>query len=474
MLFKKLPDEIFKPLAGANRYLFEEILLFLYRYFTDEDITYDSVTPRRNHIISEIEELLERKGRLLRIIIEDGESDEETAYVPASAARYVYNRLVATGWLEEEEDGYQTNVIMPPHASLLLEALEGVAHAEKKNYGSTVASINLQLEAIVNQPANHAHAFIEVVRATRDFTRHLQNIFSGIRGFQEIITRQHNPKLALSTFFDEFVETILISDYKSLQAENNPFRHRSNVLQQLLHIEYDDKILSSLTKIYQADKNLNEVQAKDRVLQDIHFIARVFRSVDRRLDAIDRYRMRLESRVAEMVRYMDRNVPDLTNRGLKLLAALGHMLQSQNNGELADMPQPANRFTAGLLSPRSIRKPHKRRQPHYGELEVEQELSQEVRERMRLGKEYLLRRTISPMKIAEYILSQMEERESMAAQDFHVETVEELIAFSHIPFLSRMKGKPMPGMPVFVVHRTGERIDTDFMELTDFIVQRKA
>lgn len=473
MLFKKLPDEIFKPLAGANRYLFEEILLFLYKYFTDEEITYDSVTPRKSHIVRVIEELLERKGRLLRVVIEDGESDGEIANVPASAARYVYKRLIDTGWLEEEEDGYQINVLMPPHASLLLEALESVAHAEKKNYGSTVASINLQLEAIVNHPENHAHAFIEVVRATRDFTRHLQNIFSGIRGFQETITRQHNPKLALSTFFDEFVETILISDYKSLQAENNPFRHRSNVLQQLLYIEYDVKVLSSLTKIYQADKNLNEVQAKDRVLQDIHFIARVFRSVDRRLDAIDLYRMRLESRVAEMVRYMDRNVPDLTNRGLKLLAALGSMSQDQQNGELHDVPQPSNWFSAGLLSPKSIRKPHKRRQPLYSELEEEQELSPEVRDRMRLSKEYLQRRNISPAKVAGYILSQMEDKASMTAQDFHVETVEDLIAFSHIPFLNQMKGKPMPGMPTFDIRRTGDRIDTEFMECGDFIVERK-
>ena len=58
MLFNKLPDEIFKPLAGANRYLFEEILLFLFRYFSDEDLTNEAVFPRRGHVIREIEELL--------------------------------------------------------------------------------------------------------------------------------------------------------------------------------------------------------------------------------------------------------------------------------------------------------------------------------------------------------------------------------------------------------------------------------
>jgi hypothetical protein len=474
MLFNKLPDEIFKPLAGANRYIFEEILLFLFRSFSDEDMANDAVFPRRGQIIRDIEELLERKGRLFRIVVEEGEVGEEISNAPASAARYIYNRLVATGWLEEEEDGYHVNVLMPPHASLLLEALEGVAHAEKKNYGSTIASINLQLEAIANQPENNAHAFIEVVRAARDFTRHLQNIFSGLRGFQEQITRQHNPKLALSTFFDDFVENLLISDYKSLQAENNPFRHRTNVLNILLYIEFSEPTMAILAKVYQEDKNIGAAQARDKVLHDLHFIARVFRSVDRRLDAIDLYRMRLESRVAEMVRYMDRNVPDLTNRGIKLLNALGGMSQEYNDGELPDLPQPTRWLSLGFIGHRSVRKPHKRRQPHYSELEEEQELSPEIRERMRLGKEYLQRRNITPAKVAAFIEQQMGESTSMTAKDFTVETVEELVAFSFIPFLNQMKGKPMANMPVFSIRRSGGRIDTPLMECSDFIIERKA
>ena len=473
MLFNKLPDEIFKPLAGANRYLFEEILLFLFRYFSDEDITNEAVFPRRGHVIRAIEELLERKGRLLQIVDEEGDAEEDISNAPGPAARYIYKRLVVTGWLEEEEDGYHVNVLMPPHANLLLEALEGVAHAEKKNYGSTIASIHLQLQAIANHPEDNARAFIEVVRAARDFTRHLQNIFSGLRGFQDIITRQHNPKLALSTFFDDFVENLLISDYKSLQAENNPFRHRANVLSLLIQIEHIDSIMTALVKVYQEDKNLAPAAARDKVINDLHFIARVFRSVDRRLDAIDLYRMRLESRVAEMVRYMDRNVPDLTNRGIKLLEELGRRSQEQPDGELPVLPRPPRWLSQGLLGHRSIRKPQKRRQPQFIELAKEQELSPEVRERLRLIQAYLQRRVMSPAKVAAFIDRQMGERATFTAKDFQVESVEELVAFAFVPFLNQMKGKPLPNMPLFTIRRTGERLDTTLLECSDFIVERK-
>lgn len=473
MLFNKLPDEIFKPLAGPNRYLFEEILLFLFRYFSDEDLTNEAVFPRRGQVIREVEELLERKGRLLQVVYEEEDTDEEFGNAPGSAARYVYRRLVDTGWLEEEEDGYHVNVLMPPHASLLLEALEGVAHAEKKNYGSTIASIHLQLEAIANQPEVNARAFIEVVRSARDFTRHLQNIFSGLRGFQDLITKQHNPRLALATFFDDFVENLLISDYKSLQAENNPFRHRANVLTLLVQIEHIDAIMAQLVKVYQEDRNLDEGQAREKVIYDLHFIARVFRSVDRRLDAIDLYRMRLESRVAQMVRYLDRNVPDLTNRGIRLLEELGKRSQEFAEGELPRLPAPPRWMSAGLLGQRSLRRPQRRRSPQFIELSQAKELSPEVMERKRLIQDYLQRRVMSPAKVAAFVDRQMGEKTILAAQDFRIETVEDLVAFSYVPFLGNLKGKPVPGIPLFQVRRTGQRVDTPYLECSDFIIERK-
>jgi hypothetical protein len=469
LLFNKLPDEIFKPLAGPNRYLYEEILLFLFRYFSDEDLTNEAIFPRRSHVKREIEELLARKGRLLSIINEE-ESGDDVLNIPERAADYIYKRLVQTGWLEEEMDGYHVNVLMPPHASLLLEALEGVANSEKKNYGSTIASIYLQLDAIVNRPTENARAFVEVVRSARDFTRHLQNIFSGLRGFQDLITRQRDPKLALSTFFDDFIENLLISDYKSLQAENNPFRHRTRVLDLLFQIEHLESPMEALTEVYREDRRLSQEQAREKVLQDLRFIARVFLSVDRRLDAIDLYRMRLESRVAELVRHMDRNVPDMTNRGIKLLEKLSKKMGNEADGNVADLPQPSRWFTLSLVSPRSARKPHKRRQPQYIELPKEKELDPEIKGQKRLIKEYLQRRVMSPAKIEEYLDRQMMEKTSLTAEDFEIETVEDLLAFAFVPFLGHMRGS---SESTFSIRRTGKRIETPWMECSDFVVERK-
>ena len=125
------------------------------------------------------------------------------------------------------------------------------------------------------------------------------------------------------------------------------------------------------------------------------------------------------------------------------------------------------------MSHRSIRKPHKRRQPQFIELAKDLELNPEVKERIRLIQDYLQRRVMSPAKVTAFIDQQMGERATFAAKDFKIESVDELVAFAFVPFLNQMKGKPMPNMPIFIVRRTGDRLETPLLECSDFIVERK-
>lgn len=473
MLFKRLPDEIFKPLAGPNRYLFEEILHALYRYFSDEELTNQAIFPRRLAVKGEIEELLARKGRLLHLTPEDDSAGESYNDTPPRIADYMYRRLVQTGWLEEEDEGYNTNVLMPPHANLLLEALEGVANAEKKNYGGTVASINLQLGVIANCPGENAYAFVEVVRAAKDFTRHLQNILTGLRGFQEIIAQQRDPRLTMATFFDDFVENLLISDYKSLQGEDNPFRHRHKVHEYLLHIECNEKIMDALGKVYQEDKKLDPEKARERVLGDLRFIARVFKSVDRRLNAIDMYRARLESRVAEMVRYLDKSVPDLSSRALELLETLGQASSHPTPEDLPPLPAPHRWLSLAVVGPRSFRKAQKRRKPQYIELPAKKEISEEAKQLRKLVKQYLDRRSMTPAKITAFIDRQMGEKKTMTAADFKIETIEDLMAFLFTPHMNPSGSPKISGQAQFFIRKTGSMIENEWMEYPDFIIERK-
>jgi hypothetical protein len=426
MLFQRLPDEIFRPLAGPNRALFEEVLRFLYDYLNNEDLLLDATFLPRRTVIKEIEEFLAQKDRLLSIVNEEAEETAVAQETPNGAARYLYQRLVKTGWLEQEEDNYEVYVVMPPYANSLLEALVGIALAEKKNYGSAVSSINIQLEAILTSPSKNAHAFLEVVKSAKDFTHHLQNIVAGIRGFQETISRHDAPQKVMATFFEDFVESILISDYTSLQEENNPFRHRSRVLDHLQFIKYDNKTLTILAQLYQEERGLQESAARARVLDDIDRISRVFQSVDRRLSAIDHYRKRLESRVSEMIRYLDRASPDFINRGVETLTRFDAKLKESSD---AQMPAPPTWLSVNHISINSLRFPKKRKDQKHVLLKPQGEISNEARAAKQRMREYLNRRSVSVEKVSQYIDHQMSGHTQMTAAEFKVETIEDLVAF---------------------------------------------
>ncbi len=458
MLFEHLPDDIFKPLAGPNARVFEDVLRMLHVFFSDEELSNEGLSPRRKLVIGEIEELLARKGRVLRA---DEDSEEGDADSPQRAANYVYRRLRDTGWLEEEPDGYNINVQMPPDASTLLDALMVITLGERKNYGGAVASINLQLEAIANAPNDHARAFIEVVRAARDFTRHLRNMLAGMRGFQETIARHRDPRVALTSFFDDFVENLLISDYKTLQSEDNPFRHRANVIRNLVMIEHSPACREALAKVYAEDKNLSSAKAADVVQHDIRVVQRIFESVDRRLAAIDSYRSRLESRVAEMVRYLDRSVPEITTRSLDLIRRLAAMETEET---------PATRCVqVKLLSLKSLHKRKKRRVPAPVDIPEKAEVSEEAKKLREARMTYLRRRRMSPEGVRKYLEAQMDGKDRVTAGELRIETVEDAVAFTFIPLMTRHKGV----LKKFEVRLTGETLENDWLEGPDFVIAKK-
>ena len=61
----------------------------------------------------------------------------------------------------------------------------------------------------------------------------------GLKGLLGEITGCDDHRRILSRFFDDFVERILVQDYKRLKTRNNSFRYRQQILQRVRELEYD-------------------------------------------------------------------------------------------------------------------------------------------------------------------------------------------------------------------------------------------
>ncbi|MBP0049532.1 hypothetical protein H9C73_12375 [Marinobacterium sp. AK62] len=432
MLFNKLPEDIFLPLSGQNRQVYQSVLLELADLFFDEDLI-DPFIPR-DLVRSTIENAVVRLG-VRRWEAEIGE--EEGQELPRSTAEYtnrIYRRLVQTGWLEEEQKVYRTYVLLSPSVSHLLRSLVSIARLEKRSYGGAVLNVLSSLESAVNDPEGRGITLAEAAQTAADFSAHLTDMMLGLRELKLNLTASNNPQEIVRGFFDRFVEQILVSDYKTLKTRNNPFRFRRQILAMLRDLQFDPLKLQQLTEHYQQQMDLSYDVAEAQVHQHINRIIRIFESVDQRLAAIDDFRYQLEKRVADTVRYMDKTTPGMAARLSRLISGLAKV-------EERLIPPVTTLDEVGFISPSSVRSPVRRRVEATPKIITQKEIDPKVLELRRLFKEWKERREVNVDRIETYLESQLAGRDQMSATDFRIGSVEEYICFSYVRHMNSLGKK---------------------------------
>ncbi len=446
MLFNKLPDELFLPLSGQNRQIYQTVLIELADLFFDEDLI-DPFIPK-DLVRSTIEEAVVKHGiRSWAHEPEDepeGKADSaEPMPIPKTSADYtnrIYRRLVKTGWIDEEQQLYRTYVLMAPSISHLLRTLIDVASFQKKSYGGAVLNVLSSVEAAINDPIGRGLTLQEAARTSAEFSAHLTDMLLGLRELRQSFAASTNPQDIVRDFFQHFVEAILVSDYKTLKTHNNPFRFRRQLLSMLKELQFDEVKRNQLIDHYQEVLELTNAEAEVKVDQHISRIIRIFESIDERLAAIDDFRFRLEKRVSDTVRYMDKTTPGMSARLSRLISKLA---ERDDN----DIPHADTLESYALLSPRSIRSAPRRRTPPSLKVIQQRVIDPQVLEMRHRFKEYKDRRQINGAKLENYIEGQLGGADSLRAEQFRIDSIEDYIAFSYVRHMASLgnKGKNLDG-----------------------------
>ena len=229
MLFHKLPDDLFMPLSGQNRQIYQVVLLSLADLFFDEDLI-DPFVPK-DLVRSSIEDTVVRMG--IRRWVPEEEEGEEQVEMPRSSSDYanrIYRRLVATGWLEEEQRVYRTYVLLSPSISFLLRT-PGIDLQAGKTQLRWCRTERTQLvwKRRSTIRAGRGITLAEASQTASDFSAHLTDMMLGLRELKINLSQSNNPQEIVRNFFERFVEHILVSDYKTLKTKNNPFRFRRQI-----------------------------------------------------------------------------------------------------------------------------------------------------------------------------------------------------------------------------------------------------
>ena len=465
MIFGKLPDEIFRPLAGKNRLVFEKVLKQLHSVFGDDENP-ESDALSRQVVLEEIKHVLLAEGSGINLADEE---QDVTYDSPATAAEYIYNRLLSCGWIEKEEDGYNIAIIPNPNASMLLDALIGIEQLEKKSYGLTVLAIFNHLDTVLKEPKERGMLFTEAVNRTREFTTHLRNITYSLKEVQERLAATREPRDLLKNFFDDFVANILIADYKTLNSADNPFRFRSRIIDTLNSIRYSKEIYAELVSQYESQYNITTGEASSRLYRDLRYIQKVFESVDRRLGKIDTFRFRLEKRVGETVKILGRSMPGICNQILDYMEAINDGAEH----ELCDTDlTPATLVQITGISPFSITIPPARREKPAPQALQPRKDNPEIAAKRKAIREFMRKRKFNPKKVTAYIEAQMGEKQRIESKELAVSSVDELLCFLQLIQYSRFVAKQPPKRAPYRVRKQGSKLVTEWGSFPDYVIER--
>ncbi|MGB1238522.1 MAG: Wadjet anti-phage system protein JetA family protein [Pseudomonadales bacterium] len=467
MLFNKLPEDLFVPLSGKNRHIYQAVLLNLADLFFDEDLIEPFIA--KDLVRSTIEDTVVRIG--LRKWEREEDDTDEDYQPPRSTAEYasrIFRRLVSTGWLEEEQQIYKSYVLMSPANSYLLRSLVSIAKLNKRSYGGAVLNVLSSLEAAINDPQGRGITLQEAAQTASEFSAHLTDMLLGLRELKISLAASDSPQDIVRRFFDDFVEQILVSDYKTLKTKNNPFRFRRQILSLLRDLQFDPLKLEQLITHYQQQFESEYLDAEAMVHTHINRIIRIFESVDKRLDSIDDFRYKLEKRVADTVRYMDKTSPGMAarlSRFISLVSQDPSLLQQHPITQIEEV---------GFLNPASVRSPMRRRIQTEPRVIHQQIIDPKVLELRELFKAYKERREVNIKRIDNYLDKHLAKGEARKASEFKIDTIEEYICFSYVRHLASLGKKGKATADSYNIEFSENYIEVaEMVECRDFVIHRK-
>ena len=457
-LFDVLPPDLFKPLASPSRRLYSDLLLHLYH----RTFELSAEAPRRADVVREIEDFLFRWETTQGPVL-----DEETLEPSGDdRARAVYQRLVDTGWLVEHRERYVRLVDFDPEASMLVQVLAEIEKGEARSYGGAVLGVLGALEGTAAEPDERSESLRNALRGANEFMAHMRTVSISLRQAEDRILKQPSVREVFRHFFEDFVERHLIRDFKTLHTKDNPFRFRAAIVRQANAMMMDDELVAKLGEAYAREGRAEDAGAgQDRVREEIAQVIAVFDAADLHLDAIDATVARIERRIVNTARYMDRIINPSQVRLTEAIKALADDLRDDVPVATALLPRilplgpvhvPAPRRERTVVAPTVIR---------------DTPVDPGALVYARAKEEYVRRTRVTAPVLASYVDKVLGEKTEVRARDIMLHTVEDFVAFQRLRELPSIFNGALASR--FELVLLPGRCSNDWIACQDFLIRRR-
>jgi Family of unknown function (DUF5716) len=495
-LFRYLHDDAFLVFSREHKHLYAACLLDLHeRFFTGAP-----AFPTPQQVVHAIYDVMRANpslwtenddfGEMLPEMVSAGRRKmrradigriSETGDKALLIARQLYARLLAWGWLEEEEYGLRVTVDMAMGPLLVIQRLASLNKDVSQRFGGLIVQIRLNLEAVEKlnpqvtdrKQREAALALREARNQADQFTKSLRAIMADLKRIRRTVMESKTVGDRLEAFFKEFVEQLLLKDFESILTFNHPYRFRDAIVDLARRIAYTPGTMQVLTEEYVAASIAATVdEARLEAESDLLAIETTFGQIGEMFERIETFRRQLESRVRNTVKYAERGAQGLVGRAGDLVRRLDALLHDGRRAEatvewsLEPLRSPwSDHHHAPSREPRRPIEP----QP-LGERPSD--ALYEIRKQLRL--QYITRIVPGPKEVRRFLESQVPPSGTKEARFMDLKSVDDFLAFDTARRFAMTREIPPEVAAIFELEFAPDKPphDSEWLRCSNFIVRR--
>ncbi|WP_192246869.1 Wadjet anti-phage system protein JetA family protein [Mesorhizobium silamurunense] len=497
-LFRYLNDDAFLIFSRKFRFLYEAALLDIYERFFSRGASF----PTPQEVVHAIYDLIKRKPDLLaegddvgeglpdlvskrrRRLKFAGEANEaaETALRVASVA---YQKLIQTGWLEEEEYGLRVTVDMPMGASLVMQLLSSLKSDVSQRFGGVVVNVKQSLELAAKLQADSsgkeavdaAYAVVQAREQATAFLKTLRAILSDLRRIRRTIMESRSMRERVDAYFQEFIGELVLKDFQAIHTFNHPFRFKDHILDLARAISVDPEIMKTIASGYvengMADIHENGLRTAET---DLLSIQEVFDGIGEMFDRIAIFRRQLEQRLRNTVKYAEQGSSGISSRAASLVHRL-HKVMDQRPAlsEFAWVPLPIEPMRTPW-SERHLAQPRQARRALEPMAVPPKIVDPLLVLRKKLKKQYMERIVPDERQLLQWLHDKVPFAVTKEARFLEIEDVDSFIAFDVIRRFTKPGDLPPSIAAAFEIvdDSKGPQHDSDWIKCGNFLIRRRA
>ena len=466
-LFSYLSSYLFRPLSSADRVFYSELLLWLY---TDV-FSVIGETPSKRATLEQIERFIANQHAKGFFLKEDGSDlafKRSEKKEKATDRGRIYKRLLQSGWLIEHKSRYRVLIDFDPDARTVLKSLVAISNGETRSYGGAVLNVQANLRDALAHPDTNSESLRNAVHFSHEFLQHLRTVGAAMRKIEQEILKKNDAAYVLKNFFQDFVEKYLIEDYKRLNTKNNPFRFRHSIISLCYATEQDiSKILDLAGGYVSEGRAATETEAEEIIRQELVEIRHVFEHLEDTLSIIDETIARLERRVRNMVRYMDRH---RSHRSRLTLDALKEVARLPSTASIPPQISPFVPFNFPIGREMLYQRKVQVRPPISRTVTVEK-IDLAVRAFEQARRDFFNLTHPSKSDVQNFLLNIFDDRKDILGSEIPINSIGDFIIFERLRVLPSLFGGLL--MQTYDFERIPNLIINDWVQCNDFRISIK-